>query len=127
MHHRAASANERLRSVSLATDRPNVSLSCNALRRRAIPKVSGTKSERRLAMKAPLTFDRYAGLGGTEVRSADGKKIGGVSALIGDREAREPEWIRVGTGFFGRHVVVPVEGATIDDDGIHVAFDKDVV
>jgi len=78
-------------------------------------------------MHAPLTLDRYTGLSGTEVRSSDGKKIGGVSALICDREAREPEWIRVGTGLLGGHVVVPVEGATIDDDGIHVPFEKDVV
>ncbi len=39
-----------------------------------------------------------------------------------------PEWIGLGTGFFGtKRVLVPVAGAHTDDDAITVPYTKDQV
>ena len=65
---------------------------------------------------------------GTPVYDTDGDKIGDVEEIFYDLETQTPEWIGVGTGFFGtKRVLVPVEGASIRDDGICVAYDKDHV
>lgn len=74
-----------------------------------------------------LTFERFSDLKGVEVRSADGEKLGRVNALFCD-EAKEPEWIGLGTGFLGmKEAVVPVQGARVDGERIVVPYDKDVI
>jgi uncharacterized protein (TIGR02271 family) len=62
------------------------------------------------------------------VYDIDGDKIGKVEEIFYDQETRVPEWIGIGTGFFGtKRVVVPVKGAAVQDDGLMVAFSKDQV
>ena len=65
---------------------------------------------------------------GAPVYDNAGEKIGTVEELFYDHETRAPEWIGIGTGFFGtKRVLVPVAGAQSTDDGLTVAFSKDHV
>jgi uncharacterized protein (TIGR02271 family) len=63
-----------------------------------------------------------------DVYSQDGDKIGSVQEIYYDEDTRQPEWIGIGTGFFGtKRVLVPVQGSTVTDDGVTVAYDKELV
>src|SRR5215217_2792296 len=65
---------------------------------------------------------------GAPVYDRNGDKIGSVEEIFYDEGSRRPEWIGIGTGFFGtKRVLVPVQGASTSDDGICVAYDKDYV
>jgi uncharacterized protein (TIGR02271 family) len=65
---------------------------------------------------------------GCPVHDTDGERIGSVEEIFYDADTSKPEWIGIGTGFFGmKRVFVPVEGASIQDDAIFVAYDKDKV
>src|SRR4051812_40924764 len=75
-----------------------------------------------------ITIDRLAEMRGRPVYDPDGDKIGKGDEIFYDLESREPEWIGIGTGFFGnKRVLVPVEGASTSDDGIAVPYAKSVV
>jgi uncharacterized protein (TIGR02271 family) len=79
-------------------------------------------------MQQSLTVDRLAQMHGEAVYDTNGDKIGKVDEIFYDLDTREPEWIGIGTGFFGsKRVLVPVEGASATDDGISVPYDKSVV
>ena len=74
-------------------------------------------------MQDGITLDRLAALRGTAVYSSEGDKIGRVEEIFMDEETRRPEWIGIGTGFFGtKRVLVPVEGASLGDDQITVPY-----
>jgi uncharacterized protein (TIGR02271 family) len=65
---------------------------------------------------------------GAPVYDSRGEKIGSVDEIFYDTGSNRPEWIGIGTGFFGtKRVLVPVEGASLRDDGICVAYGKDQV
>lgn len=65
---------------------------------------------------------------GQELRGPDGHKIGKIEEVYLDRETGEPEWLAVKTGLFGsKHSFVPIEGASMRDDGVTVPYDKDTV
>jgi len=75
-----------------------------------------------------LTMERFSELKGAEVRSADGEKIGNVTALFCDEGTQEPEWIGLGTGFLGmKEAVVPVQGARLRGKRVVVPYAKDVI
>ncbi|MEW2506073.1 PRC and DUF2382 domain-containing protein [Amycolatopsis sp. NPDC047767] len=58
----------------------------------------------------------------------DGNKIGKVGNVYLADTTREPEWITVKTGLFGsKESFVPLSGANVDNDGIHVNVAKDQV
>jgi stress response protein YsnF len=79
-------------------------------------------------MQQGITVDRLAQLRGEPVYDTNGDKIGKVDEIFYDLESREPEWIGIGTGFFGmKRVLVPVDGASASGDGLTVAYDKSVV
>src|SRR4051794_32169581 len=79
-------------------------------------------------MQQSLTVDRLAQMRGEPVYDANGDKIGKVDEIFYDLDSRQPEWIGIGTGFFGtRRVLVPVYGALATEDGITVPYDKSVV
>jgi uncharacterized protein (TIGR02271 family) len=64
---------------------------------------------------APL-YDRY------------GEKIGTVEEIYYDQQTRVPEWIGIGTGFFGtKRVLVPVKGAQVSYDGLAVGYTRSQV
>jgi sporulation protein YlmC with PRC-barrel domain len=65
---------------------------------------------------------------GAPVYDAAGEKIGKVEEMFYDHQTSVPEWIGIGTGFFGtKRVLVPVKGAQVNDDGLLVAYPKDQV
>jgi uncharacterized protein (TIGR02271 family) len=67
-------------------------------------------------------------LRGEPVYDNAGEKIGSVEEIYYDSATQTPEWIGIGTGFFGtKRVLVPVEGAQATDDGLMVAYSKDHV
>ena len=79
-------------------------------------------------MDRGMTLERLAGMRGAAVYSSEGERIGTVEELFMDEETREPEWIGIGTGFFGtKRVLVPVTGASTESDGITVPYSKQQV
>ena len=65
---------------------------------------------------------------GAPVYDSAGDKIGSVEEIFYDVDSSRPEWIGIGTGFFGtKRVLVPVDGASLTDDGITVPYPKDHV
>jgi uncharacterized protein (TIGR02271 family) len=79
-------------------------------------------------MHETLTIDRLQESRGATVYDSAGDKIGKVEEIFYDDQTNQPEWIGIGTGFFGtKRVLVPVEGATLTDDGYTVPYSKDQV
>ena len=63
-----------------------------------------------------------------EIFSSDGEKIGSVRAIYYDDATREPEWVGIGTGFFGmQEKLVPAEVLEFQGDDLRVPFTKDKV
>ena len=74
------------------------------------------------------SMEAIAAARGVPVYSSDGEKIGTVEEIFEDYETRKPEWVGIGTGFFGaKRALVPVEGADLRDDGLFVPYSKDQV
>jgi len=62
------------------------------------------------------------------VVDSHGSKIGKVGTVYLSDDTRQPEWVTVKTGMFGhKENFVPLQGANLDDDGLHVQVDKDKV
>ena len=79
-------------------------------------------------MQDSMTMDELAELRGAEVHSSDGQKIGSVEEIFYDEQTNQPEWIGIGTGFFGtKRVLVPLEGAQFQQDVVTVPYSKDQV
>mgnify|MGYP004511953245 CR=1 FL=1 len=69
-----------------------------------------------------------ASLIGADVVDPDGEKIGTVGQVYLDPDTDRPLWATVKTGLFGnKESFVPLEGASYEDDRLHVAHDKDTV
>lgn len=70
-------------------------------------------------------IDQLTAMQGADVYSTDGEKIGSVEEVLVDEQTGQPEWIGLGTGFFGtKRVLVPVEGTEPTDDGLRVPYSK---
>ena len=79
-------------------------------------------------MQEEMSRVRLDQMRGAPVYDRDGDKIGSVEEIFYDYESKKPEWIGIGTGFLGtKRVLVPVQGASVRDDGICVAYEKDHV
>jgi uncharacterized protein (TIGR02271 family) len=79
-------------------------------------------------MQDTLTLDRLTTMTGTAVYSSDGDKIGTIDEIFVDQETGQPEWIGLGTGFFGtKRVLVPVTGAEVAEDRVTVPYSKNQV
>ena len=73
-------------------------------------------------------IEELTAMRGASVYSADGEKIGKVEEVYVDEETGQPEWLGLGTGFFGtKRVLVPVQGAQSAEDGLRVPYDKEQV
>jgi uncharacterized protein (TIGR02271 family) len=74
------------------------------------------------------TMDEVSRMRGANVYSSDDEKIGSVDEIYYDPDSGRPEWIGIGTGFFGtKRVLVPVEGARHEGDRFTVPYAKDFV
>ena len=59
-----------------------------------------------------MQMDQLQGMEGAPVYDQAGEQIGKVEEVFVDVQSQEPEWIGLGTGFFGtKRVLVPVQGA----------------
>jgi uncharacterized protein (TIGR02271 family) len=75
-----------------------------------------------------FTDERIEQMHGLDVYDREGDKIGSVEEVFVDQQTGQPEWIGLGTGFFGtKRVLVPVQSADVRDDGVFVPYDKDLV
>ena len=74
------------------------------------------------------TMDQIHQLRGRPVYSRDRDKIGTVEHLYYDVERNEPQWLAVGAGILSnRYSMVPLRGATFEQEGVIVPFTKDQV
>jgi uncharacterized protein (TIGR02271 family) len=79
-------------------------------------------------MQQTMSRVRLDEMRGQPVYDNAGEKIGKVEEIYYDQQTRAPEWIGIGTGFFGtKRVLVPVKGAAVSDDGLVVAYSKEQV
>ena len=79
-------------------------------------------------MQNTMTMEQLSELRGSAVYDQSGSKIGSVEEVFYDADTQQPEWIGIGTGFFGmKRVLVPVAGASVTADGISVPYAKDMV
>ena len=75
-----------------------------------------------------MTMDDVSAARGLPVYASDGGKIGTVEDIFYDEQTRQPEWIGIGTGFFGtKRVLVPVAGADMRPEGFHIPYSKEQV
>jgi uncharacterized protein (TIGR02271 family) len=79
-------------------------------------------------MQEPMTIDRLAEARGAPVFASDGEEIGQVEEIFYDEQTKQPEWLGIGTGFFGtKRALIPMEGAELRPDGFYVPYTKDQV
>src|SRR4051812_20697173 len=75
-----------------------------------------------------MQMDQLQQMRGARVLDSSGDQIGEVEEIYYDEESDRPEWIGLGTGFFGtKRVLVPVQSAEIERDAIRVPYEKDHV
>jgi uncharacterized protein (TIGR02271 family) len=75
-----------------------------------------------------MQMDQLQELRGAPVLDASGDQIGKVEEIYYDTEGGQPEWIGLGTGFLGtKRVLVPVQSADLQGEGVHVPYEKDHV
>jgi uncharacterized protein (TIGR02271 family) len=75
-----------------------------------------------------VKMDQLQELQGAPVYDVSGDQIGKIEEIFVDLDSGQPEWIGLGTGFFGtKRVLVPVQGAQADSDGLTVPYEKDHV
>jgi sporulation protein YlmC with PRC-barrel domain len=79
-------------------------------------------------MEQTMSRVRLDEMRGEPVYDSAGEKIGKVEEIYYDQQTRVPEWIGIGTGFFGtKRVLVPVQGAQLAEDGLIVAYSEEQV
>ena len=79
-------------------------------------------------MQDTMTIDTLAQARGLAVYDSGEDKIGEVEEIFYDEGSGRPEWLGIGTGFFGtKRVLVPVEGAEMTEDGVYVRYSKSQV
>jgi uncharacterized protein (TIGR02271 family) len=79
-------------------------------------------------MQQQMSQVRLDEMRGAPVYDTAGEKIGKVEEIFYDQQTNVPEWVGIGTGFFGtKRVLVPVRGAQVTEDGLMIAYSKDQV
>jgi stress response protein YsnF len=79
-------------------------------------------------MQQQVTIEQLSTMRGAAVFDESSDRIGSVEEIFYDTDTREPEWVGIGTGFLGtKRVLVPVQGARVEGDGVYVAYPKDKV
>ena len=75
-----------------------------------------------------MQVEELAQMRGQPVYDNSGDQIGSVEEIFVDEQTRKPEWLGIGTGFFGtKRVLVPVEGASTQNGGLTVPYSKEQV
>ena len=75
-----------------------------------------------------MQMEQLQQMRGAPVLDSAGDQIGKVEEIYYDVDGDRPEWIGLGTGFMGaKRVLVPVQSAQVQGDGIQVPFEKEHV
>jgi hypothetical protein len=75
-----------------------------------------------------INDSNIGGMTGAPVHGPDDRKIGTVGQVFVDPDTGMPNWITVHTGLFGRRAsLVPLDGATWDNEVIRVAIPKETI
>ena len=75
-----------------------------------------------------MQMDQLQQMRGAPVIDSSGDQISKVEEIFYDVDGGQPEWIGLGTGFFGtKRVLVPVQGAEMQGEGVQVPYEKDQV
>lgn len=75
-----------------------------------------------------LDSTQTSGLIGCTILGNDDEKIGDVVDVYFDDETQQAAWVSVHSGMFGRSSsFIPLAGASLDDDGLHVPYDKETI
>jgi uncharacterized protein (TIGR02271 family) len=62
---------------------------------------------------------------GRDAHDSDGQKVGSIEEIYLDRRSDQPQWLLISSGLLGnKHSFVPLEGASEQEDGIRLAYDK---
>src|SRR3954447_2498527 len=78
--------------------------------------------------KHMIDINQLSTLPGRTVYGSDGEKIGSAGQAYLDDQTGQPEWVTVNTGLFGtKETFVPLRDATLTDDGLSVAYPKELV
>ncbi|MET9802935.1 PRC-barrel domain-containing protein [Streptomyces sp. NPDC006368] len=64
---------------------------------------------------------------GRKAFDRNGHKIGTVDEVYLDDATGVPEWAAVRTGLFGRDAFVPLDPSTLDDEGLHVPYERSLI
>lgn len=79
-------------------------------------------------MRDQWTIERLGELRGSPVYDSAGEKIGKVDEIYYDMETRQPEWLGLGTGFFGnKRLLAPIAGAEERDGNLYLRYSKEQV
>jgi uncharacterized protein (TIGR02271 family) len=75
-----------------------------------------------------ITMEQVDNVLGREVYDSANAKIGKAEHVYFDQQTRQPEWLTVRTGLFGKsEAFVPLQPAELRGDGVMVPFSKDQV
>jgi len=75
-----------------------------------------------------MQMDQLHELQGAPVLDSSGDQIGKVEEIYYDTEDGRPEWIGLGTGFFGtKRVLVPAQSVQLQGEAVQVPYEKDHV
>jgi sporulation protein YlmC with PRC-barrel domain len=61
------------------------------------------------------------------VYDAQGEQIGTVGDVYVDDDTGQPVWLLIDTGFFGRGLHVPAQGAELHEEGYRLPYTTDVL
>lgn len=76
----------------------------------------------------PTAQGSYDAWIGYNVYDMTGEKIGSIEQIYYDDVTARPEWVAIKTGWFGTSLTfAPIVGSTRHEDGLMVAYTKDVV
>jgi uncharacterized protein (TIGR02271 family) len=79
-------------------------------------------------MRQEMSRVRLDEMRGAPVYDIAGEKIGKVEEIFYDLQTHIPEWLGIGTGFFGsKRVLVPLKDAQVTEDGLIVGYSKEQV
>lgn len=74
----------------------------------------------------PYADDIERWLGG-DIHDPEGDKIGEVADVYYDEETKQPEWLSVGVGWFGKIRLIPATRVEKTGQGLRVPYSKDQV
>jgi stress response protein YsnF/sporulation protein YlmC with PRC-barrel domain len=95
----------------------------------SVPKIWDIRRQKRSnEMQKQVSMQQLSAMQGAPVYDDAGDRIGSVEEIFYDTQMNEPAWVGIGTGFLGtKRVLVPVEGARVEGDGVYVPYPKDKV